>query len=115
MRICEFQESSVDSSKLVALAQFLLGRAKDTDAKRTINTKSFLSLAKNMGISLTADQLKTLITQPPLNNVIANVEGDDENGTVIFKGEEQVTDTMTVDQARQTVDAMAKRAAKRNL
>lgn len=115
MRIREFQEPSVDSGKLVALAQFLLGRAKDTDAKRTIGIDSFLSLAHNMGISLTADQLKNLISQPPLNNVIANVEGDDETGTVVFKGEEAVTDTMSVDQARQTVDMMAKRAAKKGL
>jgi hypothetical protein len=50
-----------------------------------------------------------------LNNLIANVEGDDATGTVVFRGADAVTDTMTVDQARATVDSMAKRATKRDL
>ena len=115
MRITEVQTPSIDSGKLAALAQFMLGRAQDTDAKKTISIQAFLNLAHGMGISLTADQLRTLIQQPPLNNIIANVEGDDATGTVVFRGAEAVTDTMNVDQARATVDSMAKRAAKRGL
>jgi hypothetical protein len=115
MRIAEVQIPPIDSGKLAALSQFMLGRAQDTDAKKTISIQTFLNLAHSMGISLTADQLRTLIQQPPLNNLIANVEGDDATGTVVFRGAEAVTDTMTVDQARATVDSMAKRAAKKGL
>ena len=115
MRIAEVQIPPIDSGKLAALSQFMLGRALDTDAKKTISIQTFLNLAHSMGISLTADQLRTLIQQPPLNNLIANVEGDDATGTVVFRGAEAVTDTMTVDQARATVDSMAKRAAKKDL
>jgi hypothetical protein len=115
MRIAEVQTSPIDSGKLAALAQFMLSRAEDTDAKKTISIQAFLNLAHSMGISLTADQLRTMIQQPPLNNLIANVEGDDATGTVVFRGAEAVTDTMTVDQARATVDSMAKRAAKKGL
>ena len=96
----------VDVTKLAALSQFLLGRAEDTDAARTISTAAFIRLASNMGISITADRLMDLIQQPPLRNIIANVEGD----TITFQGADVVPATMTVDQARQTVDSMAKRA-----
>jgi len=115
MRIAEVQIPPIDSGKLAALSQFMLGRAQDTDAKKTISIQTFLNLAHSMGISLTADQLRTLIQQPPLYYLIANVEGDDATGTVVFRGAEAVTDTMTVDQARATVDSMAKRAAKKGL
>lgn len=112
MRIDEVSGDNRDLEKLTALSQFLMGRAADTDAAKTISTASFINLAQNMGISLTADQLRTYVQSPPLSNVINNVEGDDDTGKIIFKGSEAVTDTMTVDQARATVDRMAKRALK---
>ena len=105
MRIREVA-GDVDVNKLAALSQFLLGRAEDTDAAKTISTAAFIKLASNMGISITADRLMDLIQQPPLNNIIANIEGD----TITFQGADVVPATMTVDQARQTVDSMAKRA-----
>jgi hypothetical protein len=95
-----------DVNKLAAVAQFLLGRAEDTDAAKTISTAAFIKLASNMGISITSDRLANLIQQPPLNNIIANIEGD----TITFQGADVVPVAMTVDQARQTVDTMAKRA-----
>ena len=98
--------SDVDTTKLAALSQFLLGRAQDTDAAKTISTDAFVKLAANMGISITPDRLADLIQQPPLNNIIANMEGD----TITFRGAEVQPAGMTVGQARQTVDAMAKRA-----
>ena len=96
----------VDVNKRAALSQFLLGRAEDTDAAKTISTDAFVKLAANMGISITPDRLADLIQQPPLNNIIVNMEGD----TITFRGAEVQPAGMTVDQARQTVDAMAKRA-----
>jgi hypothetical protein len=105
MLICEVA-GDVDVTKLAALSQFLLGRAKDTDAAKTISTDAFIKLASNMGISITPDRLMDLIQQPPLNNIIANVEGD----TITFQGADVIPAAMTVDQARQTVDSMAKRA-----
>lgn len=111
MRITEF-ENNVDTTKLVALGQFLLGRAGDTGAKKTISVDSFIGLARDMGIALTAKQLRDLAGQEPLNNIIANIQGDE----IIFQGSEEYVpgadDTMTTDQARATVDKMAKRALK---
>jgi hypothetical protein len=112
MRLFEFQDS-VDTQKLAALSQFLLARADDTGAKKTISVDAFLKIANDQGISLTREGLIDLSQRPPLSNLIQTVQGDE----IVFQGAEgeQVTDTMTVDQARKTVDTMAKRAAKKGL
>lgn len=120
MLLREIAGSAVDSGKLSALSQFLANRAEDTgSAQKTISLQSFLKLAGNMGISITADQLRDEIQRPPLSNLIDNIEGDDQSGVIIFKGSEpdaqKVAGDMTVDQARQTVDRMAKRAASKSL
>jgi len=56
---------------------------------------------------------------PPLSNIITNVEvdpADPSKGTVYFQGAENPaaagSGTMSVDQARDTVNKMAKRAVK---
>jgi len=116
MLITEVEQTSVDQGKLAALAQFLTDRAQDTTAKRVISIPTFLKLAQNMQIPLTADQLRNLSQQPPLSNLIINIEGDDETGRVIFKGGDDIPNSeMSVDQARATVDNMAKRAAKKGI
>jgi hypothetical protein len=52
-----------------------------------------------------------MIQQPPLRNLINDVEGNDPNtARVIFQGAENTPPEMSVDQARQTVNQMAKRA-----
>ena len=111
MRLVEFEVSSVNTEKLAALSQFLLSRTDDTNAKKTMPVSSFLDLSDNMGISLTDDQLRNLIQQPPLSEIIANIEGDADTGTITFKGADEVAPNMSVDQARDTVNTMATRAA----
>jgi hypothetical protein len=110
MRLVEIEVSSVNTEKLAALSQFLLSRTEDTNAKKTMPVSSFLDLANNMGVGITDDQLRNLVQQPPLSEIIANIEGDAETGTITFKGAEEVAPNMSVDQARDTVDTMAKRA-----
>jgi hypothetical protein len=113
MRIIEVAAPAVDRARLTALAQFLTSRAKDTDARQVISVPAFLKLAQNMQIALTGDQLRELIQQPPLSNIITNIEGDNETGQIVFRGaqDNEVAGTeMSVDQARKTVDSMAKRA-----
>lgn len=110
MKLFEFYSAVDNKGELAALSQFLLARADDTGTKKTISVPAFLKLSKDMGISMTRDQLINMIQQPPLNGIIANIEGDE----IIFKGSEQPTDTMTVDQAQATVDRMAKRALKKS-
>ena len=108
MRLFELAENndSAASAELTALSQFLLSRADDTAAKNVISVDAFVKLAGNMGISLTPDRLFQLSQQEPLSNVITSID----NNQITFKGSEDPSATMTVDQARDTVNKMAKRA-----
>lgn len=114
MRLDELQQqSNADVQKLAALSEFLLSRADDKDSKKTIPQKTFIFLSQGQGVSLTSDRLKELSVQPPLSNFISDVQGDEKTGTIFFKGSEAdspVSDVMSVDKARATVDKMAKRA-----
>lgn len=111
MLIREFNDNAIDVQKLVALSQFLLARAEDTASQKKISVDAFLKLAANQGISLTRDSLIDMSTKSPLNNLIQDIQDD----TIVFKGDESAAPTMTVDQARKTVDSMAKRATKKGL
>jgi hypothetical protein len=110
MRLVEFDTSKANTEKLAAIGQFFLSRTKDTNAKKTMPISTFLGLSNDMGVSLTFDQLQNLSQQPPLSEIIADINGDEETGEIIFKGADEVAPNMSVDQARDTVDSMAKRA-----
>jgi hypothetical protein len=118
MKISEVSGINSDAERIAAMSQFLVGRAQDTGARKTISTDTFIKLARAQGISLTANQLKDMIQQSPLNNIISDVTGDNSGGgEVIFRGADVGTgeNAMTVDQAQATVDNMAKRAAKNTI
>lgn len=118
MRIVEVAGAELESARLLALSQFLLSRAKDTNARKIYSYPTFKNLAANLGINFTKSVLRDMIQKPPLNGLIQDVTGDDadeNSGEVIFRGAPTDSETMTVDQARATVDKMAKRAAKKDL
>ena len=107
MRILEFTERSDKPSaqQLVALAEYLVGRSDDAVDNKTVPIEVFLSMAHNMGVNITDEQLRSLATRPPLQNVIAHVSNDE----IILKGAGITGDEepMTVDQAQDTVAGMA--------
>lgn len=106
------QPADVDSGKLLALSQFLLGRAGDTDAKKQISTKAFINLAQSLGVNVTTDTLGDLIAKEPLSNILAPFEPN--SGVVRFKGNEEPSDaSMDTAQAEKVVDSNAKAAMKR--
>ena len=111
MKLREFTDTKSQAAKLAALGEFLVGRADDSASSKKISINSFINLAKDMGVSLTDSQLRAMISQPPLSNIITNVTDNE----VMFKGSEQEVAGMSVDQARNTVDSMAKTAMKRSL
>ena len=113
MRIDEVALPSVDTdpNKLVGLAQFLAGRAEDTNAQKQISQGAFISAARSLGIMLTPQNLGDLISKPPLNGVLEPL--DPNSGMVTFKGADIGPAKMTVPQAQQVVDKMAKSAMKR--
>ena len=106
MKLIEFEVNSANTQKLAALSQFLLSRAQDTDAEKKISIAAFVDLAKNVGVSLNDAQLRNLVQQAPLKELIADVTDTE----VIFKGAVEGAPNMTVDQARETVNTMARRA-----
>jgi hypothetical protein len=115
MLIREVSGADTQAPRLMALAEFLRNRQKDQAAEPRIARDTFLKLAANLGIAITADQLKDMIQRPPLNAVIQDVTGSDDqggSGEIRFRGAESGgnDDIMTPDMARQTVDGMAKRA-----
>ena len=113
MRLNEIETGTADVQKLAAISEFLISRADDTNSTKTVSIKTFLNLARDQAISLTVEGLKKLSVQPPLSNFISDVQGDDAQGKIIFKGSQEDqpdADTMTVDKARATVNKMAKRA-----
>ena len=110
MRITEVADPQIaNKGQLEAIAQFLIGRADDTSAEKQISVPAFLNIAGNMGMSMTKDQLITLSQQPPLSNLIDNIQGDQ----IIFKGSQIPDVDMSVDKAREVVDKNAKSAMKR--
>ena len=112
MRINEVGNGRSDdtAARLLGLAEFLLGRAKDTGGQKQISMQTFLNLAKNMQIDLTPDTLQNMASQPPLNGVFMPIEPN--SGVIKFKGNESGSVPMPVNQAQDIVAAAAKRAMK---
>lgn len=98
--------------KLVGIINQIYGRITDTGTHKPYSLKSLLTTLSNQGITLSPYQFREMIKTPPLNNLIANVKGDD----VIFKGQTDVDDNSDVeapDATTDTLDKMSKRAAKK--
>lgn len=114
MLIFEVENSAPqdDSGKLMALTQFLSGRAGDTDSKKQISTQAFIELAQGLGVNVTADTLGDLIAKEPLSNVLLPYEPN--SNVVKFKGNDEPSDaSMDTAQAEKVVDSNAKAAMKR--
>ena len=106
-------DAGADPNKLVGLVQFLAGRAEDTNARKQISQGAFIKMAQSLGINITAQNLAGLISQPPLNGVLEPL--DPNSGMITFKGAEIGPAKMSVPQAQQVVDKMAKSAMKRGM
>ena len=105
---------AVDSGKLMALSQFLSGRAADTDGKKQISTKAFIDLAQSLGVNVTADTIGDLIANEPLSNVLQPYEPN--SGLVRFKGnDEPGEEQMDTAQAEKVVNSNAKAAMNKRM
>jgi len=75
-----------------------------------MSVDAFVNIARDNGVNMTADRLQVLAVQPPLNNIIDSIQ----NGEIVWKGSQTPAQPgapkMSVDQARKTVNQMAKRA-----
>jgi hypothetical protein len=114
MRINEVEEAGADPKELMGLIQFLAGRADDTDARKEIDTATLISAAQSLGIPVTDATLPGFISQPPLNGVLEPMDPK-KPGKIFFKGADIGPAKMTVPQAQQVVNKMAKSAMRRGM
>ena len=106
-----FEVADPDAQKLLALSQFLSGRANDEEAKKEISQAAFIDLAKSLDVNVTPENLAQLVSRDPLKNILEPI--DPGSSVVRFKGNTETTTGMSVDQARAVVDSNAKAALKR--
>jgi hypothetical protein len=113
MLIFEVENSeSVDTDKLMALTQFLAGRASDTDSKKQISVPAFINLAKSIGININSDNIGDLISKEPLSNML--MPYDPSSNVIKYKGNEEPGDEpIDPNQSEQIVAANANRALKK--
>jgi hypothetical protein len=113
MKIFEVDQSETgaDPNKLLGLVNFLVGRAKDTNATKQISQDAFIDLAKNLNIPINKNNLAEIVSKPPLSNLLEPVEPNSD--IIRFKGNTERTTGMTVDKAEDIVDANAKAAMRR--
>jgi hypothetical protein len=110
MRLYEFVETD-NAQKLVALSQFLSGRADDETATKQISQTAFIDLAKSLGVNVNDQNIGAMIDSAPLNNLLEPF--DPSSGVVRFKGNTEAVTGMSVDQAQEVVNSNAKSAMKR--
>ena len=114
MRIVEVDvpSSDADPNKLLGLANFLVGRAEDSNAEKQISQSAFIAAARSLGIMLTPDNLPEIIAKPPLNGVLEPL--DPKSNMISFKGADIGSSKMSVPQAQQVINKMAKSAMNRD-
>ena len=112
MRFREICESADPSAqKLLALSQFLSGRADDENARKEISTDAFIQAAKSLNIEVNPQNLGEYIAQAPLKDILEPL--DPNSGVIRFRGNTEGDTGMPVDQARAIVDKNAKAALNR--
>jgi hypothetical protein len=108
MRITEVEADNT-ADRLMALAQFALGRAEDTSAKMQMPVAAFIQRARSMGIDITPDTLQSLVSQSPLNGIFNPMSPDAVELT--FKGGDKPGPVkMPVNQAQDIVANAAQSA-----
>tara|TARA_R110000868_G_scaffold63703_1_gene192042 strand:- start:186 stop:530 length:345 start_codon:yes stop_codon:yes gene_type:complete len=112
MRFREICESADPSAqKLLALSQFLSGRAEDENARKEISTDAFMEAARSLGIEVNPQNLGEYIAQAPLKDILEPL--DPNSGVIRFRGNTEGDTGMPVDQARAIVNKNAKAALNR--
>ena len=79
-----------------------------------IRDRSFIKLAQNLGVNITADTLGDLVAREPLSNVLEPYQPN--SNVVSFKGNTDAPNTsMNANQAQEVVAQNAKDAMKRGM
>lgn len=95
--------------RLVGLVDLLAGRAEDTGAKRQISKDTFMSLAQQLGVNITDQNIQDMLNREPLKNLLEPIDPESPN-VIVFKGPDQEGIDMPVDKAQDIVAKAAKSA-----
>lgn len=98
---------------LMGLVSFLAGRSGDTDAKKQIDQRAFVELARGLGITIAPNQLADFVGQPPLSNILEPLAPDSQDPIVFKGGEQPAAPDMSVNRAQNIVASAAKSAMRR--
>jgi len=106
------EEENVENEQIAAVSQLIADRTEDENSPSKLRTDAFINLVNRMGLPLTKETLMDLAEQGVLSSVIKDVNMDEIN----FKGQQDIDPTeMSVDKAKNVVDSMAKRSAKKGI
>lgn len=94
--------------RLTALVKFLNGRATDTGAKKQISKQTFMSMAQQLGVNITDQNLEDMLSRPPLDNLLEPPDPGAPN--IQFKTGEPGEVNMPVNKAQDIVSKAAKSA-----
>jgi hypothetical protein len=105
MRLFEFASPDPLVTKLVAVSDQLKTELSQDQAKTNMSVKQFLEYLQKYDINIDKLDLFNMIKNPPLKNIIDNIQGDN----IVFKGfaEPEMPD----DQQKAVVQQMAKKAS----
>lgn len=104
------QEVAMDPQpdRLVGLVSLLAGRAEDTGARKQISKNTFMSMAQQLGVNITDQNLQSMVERPPLSNMLEPI--DPQSDVITFRGGEQSGVDMPVNKAQDIVAKAARSA-----
>jgi hypothetical protein len=94
--------------RLVGLVSLLVGRAEDTGARKQISKAAFMSMAQQLGVNITDQNLQGMVSRPPLSNMLEPI--DPQSDEITFRGGETDTVDMPVNKAQDIVAKAARSA-----
>lgn len=110
MKLYEF-DSDIDEETIVSgIVGQMYNRSRDTGFEKPYSLKVILSALAKRGINLDRELFIKMTENPPLDNIIYDIRGDD----VIFKGmsDDQDSEEQDADKQANTLEKMADRAGK---
>ena len=107
------EEVTPEDERVAAISQLLIDKTEDQDTASKLNTDAFINIINKMGMPMSVEALMDMVQDGDLSNIITDVNQDEV--TFAGKGAVDVNAQMTVDKARNTVDKMAKRNAKKGI
>jgi len=107
------EDITPEDERVAAISQLLIDKTEDQNIASKLNTDAFINILNKMGLPMSTEALMDIVQNGDLQNIISDVNQDEV--TFAGKGAVDVNAQMTVDKARNTVDKMAKRNAKKGI